>query len=333
MANGERQETAYLAVRVARLYYFQNMTTAAIAAEIGTSRATVSRLLSYALERGLVEIRVHDAQEVSGNLEAAINARYPLRSIQVVPVSAAASEKETLQRVAAHAAAYVNSLVTPSTVIGLAWGTTVAEIADKLLPRHVHGVDVVQLNGSGTGVSFVNTFGESIVSRFAQNYGARAHHFPVPAFFDYADTRTALWREKSIKAIRALQDSASILVFSIGAEATGSYIHTAGYLAEEERKMIHDEGLVGDIATVFFRQDGSWRDVALNARSSGPDLDCFQRAAHSICVVSGKGKIPGLRAALQGGFINELVIDEPSARLLVEQSNPSDPSDQLQAQP
>lgn len=324
MANGDRQETAYMAVRVARLYYFQNMTTAAIAEEIGTSRATVSRLLSFALDRGLVEIRVHDPQEVSGNLETAIAERYQLRSIQVVPVSASSSEKEALQRVAGHAAAYVSSLVAPSTVIGLAWGTTVAEIADRLLPKQVHDVDVVQLNGSGTGINFVNTFGESIVSRFAQNYGARAHHFPVPAFFDYADTRTALWREKSIKSIRALQDSASILLFSIGAEATGSHVHTGGYLSDEERKMIRDEGLVGDIATMFFRQDGSWRDIALNARSSGPDMDCFQRAAHSICVVSGKGKIPGLRAALQGGFINELVIDEPSARLLVEQIRAAD---------
>ena len=35
-----------MAVRVARLYYFQNMTTAAIADEIGTSRATVSRASS-----------------------------------------------------------------------------------------------------------------------------------------------------------------------------------------------------------------------------------------------------------------------------------------------
>ena len=87
---------------------------------------------------------------------------------------------------------------------------------------------------------------------------------------------------------------------------------------------IRRDDVVGDIATVFFRDDGSWRDVALNARSSGPDLDRFQRAAHSICVVSGKGKIPGLRAALLGGFINELVIDEPTARLLVQQLDESE---------
>ncbi|MFX7739883.1 sugar-binding domain-containing protein, partial [Acinetobacter baumannii] len=81
------------------------------------------------------------------------------------------------------------------------------------------------------------------------------HHLPVPAFFDYPETRTALWREKSIKAIRDLQERASILLFSIGAEATGSYIHTAGYLGEEERQILRDEGLVGDIATIFFRAD------------------------------------------------------------------------------
>lgn len=316
MATGDRQDIAASAVRVARLYYFQDMTTAAIAQEMGTSRATVSRLLSYAMEHGLVEIRVHDPNEQSGQLEAAITQRYGLRTIQVVPVASSADSKEILRGVAAQAAAYLNTLIKPSSVIGLAWGNTVAAIADNLVPKRVHDVDVVQLNGSATGVDIVNTFGESIVSRFAQNYGARAHSFPVPAFFDYADTRAALWRERSIKSLRALQDRASILLFSIGVEETGSHVHTGGYLDKQDIRDIRKDRVVGDIATVFFRQDGSWRDVAVNARSSGPDLDRFQRAPHSICVVSGTGKIPGLQAALLGGFINELIIDEPTARAL-----------------
>lgn len=330
MASGEKTEIARAAVRVARLYYFQHLTTAAIAQEIGTSRATVSRLLTYATDNGLVEIRVHDPQGLSGNLEAAITARYRLRSIQVVPVPDAAGERESMQRVAAHAAAYLNTLVQPSTVIGLAWGNTVAAIADKLTPKAMHDVDVVQLNGSGAGAHSVNTFGETLVSRFAQNYGGRARSFPVPAFFDYADTRTALWRERSIRAIRAMQDKASLLLYSIGAAGTGSHVHTGGYLDSQDQLDLHRDGVVGDIATMFFRADGSWRDVALNARSSGPDLDRFAHVAHSICVVSGKGKVPGLRAALRGGFINELLIDEPSARLLMQM--PDDQADAAGAQ-
>jgi DNA-binding transcriptional regulator LsrR (DeoR family) len=202
----------------------------------------------------------------------------------------------------------------------------VAEIANHLVSKPVRDVHVVQLNGSGTGVDIVNSFGESLVSRFAQNYGAKGHTFPVPAFFDYAETRSALWRERSIKAIRALQESASIVLFSIGVKETGSYVHASGYLSKQDVLGIQKEGVVGDIATVFFRGDGSWRDVPLNARSSGPDLDRFQRADHSICVVSGKGKVPGVRAALRGGFINELVIDEPSARLLLDTGEDARPA-------
>jgi DNA-binding transcriptional regulator LsrR (DeoR family) len=320
MTNDRQQDMAHAAVRVARLYHVQNMTTAAIAKEMGTSRATVSRLLSLAMEKGLVEIRIHDPGEASASLASLIKQRFGLRAVQVAPVPERASEQEKLQRVAAQAAAYLNTLVVPSSVIGLAWGNTVAAIAERLAPRPVHAVDVVQLNGSGTGVDIVNTFGESIVARFAQNYGAAAHSFPVPAFFDYADTRTALWRERSIQSIRRLQAKASILLFSIGAMQTNSYIHTAGYLDKNELAAIRKDKVIGDIATVFFRHDGSWRDIALNARSSGPDLDRFGRAAHSICVISGHGKVPALLAALHGGFITDLLIDEPSARRLMQDS-------------
>ena len=315
-----RQDTAQAALRVARLYYIQNMTTAAIADDMGTSRATVSRLLSYAMKNGLVEIRVHDLNAPSDSLETRIQTLYDLAAVQVVPVSDVSSAGETLDRVAAHAAAYLNRLMRPSVVLGLAWGNTVEAIAGHLSPKPVHGVEVVQLNGSGTGVNIVNAFGESIVARFAQNYGARPHTFPVPAFFDYAETRKALWRERSVQGIRALQDRASILLFSIGALETGSHIYTGGFLDKGDLQSIRKEGVAGDIATVFFREDGRWRDVTLNARSSGPDLDRFKRATHSICVVSGRGKLPGLRAALRGGFINEVVIDEPTARALVEDS-------------
>jgi Transcriptional regulator, contains sigma factor-related N-terminal domain len=320
MPSETRQDTVHAALRVARLYYIQNMTTAAIAQDMGTSRATVSRLLSYATKNGLVEIRINDPQAQSASIESVIKRRYGLRTVQVVPVPETASPRESMQRVAMHAAAYLNTLMAPNTVLALAWGHTVEAIAGCLSPKPLHGVEVVQLNGSATGMDIVNTFGESIVARFAQNYGGRAHSFPVPAFFDYPETRQALWRERSVKAIRALQERASIVVYSIGVAETGSHVYTGGYLDRKDMQSIRRQGVVGDIATVFFREDGRWREVSLNARSSGPDLDRFGRAAHSLCVVSGKGKAAALRAALRGGFINELVVDEPTARLLVEEA-------------
>ncbi|HEY1608571.1 MAG TPA: sugar-binding domain-containing protein [Paraburkholderia sp.] len=36
-----------------------------------------------------------------------------------------------------------------------------------------------------------------------------------------------------------------------------------------------------------------------------------------MCVVSGPRKVEGVRGALRGGFIKELIIDEPTARHLL----------------
>ncbi len=46
------------ALRAAQLYYLQDLTMEAIAHELRTSRSSVSRLLSFARESGLVDIQV-----------------------------------------------------------------------------------------------------------------------------------------------------------------------------------------------------------------------------------------------------------------------------------
>jgi DNA-binding transcriptional regulator LsrR (DeoR family) len=74
--------------------------------------------------------------------------------------------------------------------------------------------------------------------------------------------------------------------------------------------------LAGDIATVFFREDGSFDNIPLNERTSGPGLELFQHK-HGLCVVSGLAKVAGLAGALRGGLIRELIVDEPTARALV----------------
>jgi DNA-binding transcriptional regulator LsrR (DeoR family) len=232
------------------------------------SRATVSRLLSYALDRGLVEIRVHDPQQVSGSLEAALAHHYRLRSIQVVPVAAAATDKETLQRVTCHAAAYVNSLVTPGTVIGLAWGTTVAQIADQLLPRHVHDVDVVALNGSAAAPAS-STASANPSSRALPRTTARA---PIPAGAGLLrlsrDAQRAVARKRASRPSATCRNAPPSCSFPSAPKPPAATSIPPATWAKTSARSCGEDGLVGDIATVFFRADGSWRDVAFNAATA-----------------------------------------------------------------
>ena len=156
--------------------------------------------------------------------------------------------------------------------------------------------------------------------RFSENYSARAHLFPVPTFFDYAETKQALWKEGSIKRILDLQNQADLLLYSIGAVNAGipSHVYSSGYLTNSDYKALDQYKIAGDIATVFFKEDGSFENIPMNNRASGPGLDMF-RQKFGICVVSGLAKVRGLHAALKGKLMSELIVDEPTARALIDE--------------
>ncbi|MFI1963133.1 sugar-binding transcriptional regulator [Streptomyces pathocidini] len=306
------------AVRAVRMHYFQGMTMEAIARETGTSRSTVSRLIGYARSTGLIEFRLHLPDEHVPGMERRIGKEYGVTA-HVVPVPDTASELERLEKTAAVAAQVLNGLFGSNMVLAVAWGTTTEAVSRRLLPKPTHHARIVQLNGAGltraTGLGYVS----EILARFGRNYAAPVEHFPVPAFFDYADTKRALWRERSVRRILDLQLGADVALFGIGA-ATGdvpSHVYRAGYLDDAELRELREEGVAGDIATVFFRADGSHDGIALNERASGPDLSALRRVRSRICVVSGESKLPGLRAALRGGLLTDLVLDDGTAAKLV----------------
>jgi DNA-binding transcriptional regulator LsrR (DeoR family) len=308
-----------LAVKVARLYYYQGFTTERIAQELGLSRPKVSRLLTYARQAGLIEIRVHDPEAQPQEIEREIQDRFHIPAVKVVTVPLNSDEDEWLRCVATFAAKYLNNLIHSEMVVGLAWGTTTDAISRHLTPKRCMHVDIVQLNGSGNVYSMNNFYIGDIYTRFALNYGGRAHLFPVPAFFDRRESKEAMWHERSIRRLLELATRADLLVYSIGSPSARvpSYVYAGGFLEPRDLEELDRAGVVGDIATVFYRFDGTYDQIPLNARASGPDLSLFKRAKHALCIVSGSGKVVGLRAALRGGLMSELIVDEPTARALL----------------
>ena len=313
------QEKTALAIQAARMYYYQNMTSEAIAHELNLSRSTISRLLTYAKSAGLVDIRILDPFEHPQFLEKKITDHFPVKRVHVVAVPDIAGEAEWLARVAQYTANYLNSIFDSNMVLGIAWGTTISDVSKHLLPKATHHSQIVQLNGAGNTNTMGIEYASEIIVRFAQNYQAVANLFPVPTFFDFAATKQALWKERSIRRLLDLQSKADLLLYSIGAVNAGipSQVYSGGYLEKFDYLELKKYHVVGDIATVFFREDGSFNEIPINERASGPNLELFQNK-RGICVVSGLAKVRGLAGALNGHLVDELIIDEPSARALVE---------------
>ncbi len=308
------------AVQVARLYYEQGLTTEAIAVELRLSRPKVSRLLSHARKSGLVEIRIHDPEGEAQGLEARLQARYPFLQPQVVSVPMGSGEAVWAERTATAAASLLSSLLQPGMRVGLAWGNTMNAVSRALVPRTVAELTFVQLNGSANAVDFVSGFVTETILRFAHNFSARAHLFPVPTFFDDPATKQAMWRERSVRHVLDIQAQADILLYSVGSHTahTPSHVYSAGFLAPGDLDTLSIEGAVGDIATVFYRADGSHQGLSLNARASGPDLSLITRVREPVCVVSGLGKVAALHAALQGQLMHRLIVDEVTAQAVLD---------------
>ncbi|WP_420594891.1 sugar-binding transcriptional regulator [Deinococcus sp.] len=313
-------DPAVSAVQVARLYFYQGLTTGQIAAELGLSRPRVSRLLTLARRSGLVEIRIHDPAEHPQALEAQLRGRFPGLAPHVVDVPPGSSEALSLERVAAYSAKLLNQTLQPGQTVGLAWGNTLDAISRALTPRALPEVTFVQLNGSANAQEFVSGFVADTLLRFARNYAGRAHLFPVPTFFDNPETKRLMWQERSVRHVLDLQERAEVLLYSLGSRQSQapSHVYTAGYLGASDQAELDAQGVVGDLATVFYRADGSSWGIPLNERASGPDLARVQAARQTICVVAGVGKARALHAALRGKLAQTLVVDEHAARAVLE---------------
>lgn len=307
------------ALRAAQMYYLQDLTMDAIARELRTSRSTVSRLLSSARETGLVQIEIRNPLDTGPELEGLIRQRHNV-DVHVVPVLETLNEAETLDRVALQAARTIGPLVDSNAIIGVAWGSTLSAVSRHLTRKITHDSVIVQLNGAGNMHTTGLTYASDIMRRFGTAYGARVEQFPVPAFFDHAATKTAMWSERSVQRILALQSKMGIAIFGVGSVHADfpSHVYAGGYLDEADLNILAASDVVGDVATVFFRGDGSSDGIVLNERSTGPSLAQLRQVRRRICVVSGESKVNGLRGALAAGLATDLILDEGTARRLVE---------------
>jgi DNA-binding transcriptional regulator LsrR (DeoR family) len=312
----EREQQDVL--RAASMYYLQDLKMDVIARHLGTSRSTVSRLLKRARDTGLVEITLRPATSRAPGLARSISSAFGVETY-VVPVPDSATDLERLDQVATTGAKLLGTWFDSDMVLGLAWGTTLAAVSRHLAPKPTRGAAVVQLNGAANMRTSGIEYASDLISGFGTAFGAAVHHFSVPAFFDFPDTKAAMWRERSVRRVLEMQRRADIAVFSVGALAAAvpSHVYSAGYLDEADVRVLLDEGVVGDVCTVFLRGDGSWQDIPLNARATGPTPVELARIPRRVCVVAGDAKVPPLLAALRAGVVTDLVVDEATATALL----------------
>lgn len=303
-----------LLYQVAELYFVQGMTMSTVAERLDVSRSTVSRMLVEAKERGIVTVSLRLPDRPSDRLSRRMNAVFGV-STHIAGTTRGARTTQRLESVARYAANLLTEWVTEGSVVGVAWGTTTSTVATHLPQTDAREVTVVQLNGAAGPRSTGVGTSTPVLSTMARAFNAQLYPFPTPAFFDHEQTRTLLWQESSVRRILAVRSAAQIAVFSVGAfqGPVLSQVYSEGHLSRETLRSLHENHVVGDMCTVFIREDGSYADIDLNRRASGPTPADLARIPRRMCVVSGSHKVRGVIGALRSGAVTDLVIDDLTA--------------------
>lgn len=305
--------------QAASRYYIQGETMDAIAKQLGLSRSTVSRLLKDARASGLVRITLADHTGSRSPLAGALVKTFGVR-VHLMTVRDSLSDYRRFDQVARLAGRLLSEAVADQCTIGIAWGVTASAVVRYLQPKPLVGSTVVQLNGGtnqwGSGIPYVGEILQSVCDAFS----SRVVYFPVPAFFDYAETKSAMWRERSVQNVVGLQRRTDVAVFGVGClrARVPSHVYSAGYLDDDDKRALSADGVVGDVATVLLREDGSWKDIGFNERASGLTPAELARVPRRFCVVADPSRAAAVVGALRAGTTTDLVIDNATALAVLE---------------
>lgn len=300
----------FLALEVARRYYVDGQSKSEIGERMGLSRFRVARLLDRARDNGWVRIEIDAPADVDAKLSDAVQREFGLRHAVVVLPQASSGARSD---VAAAASRFLQDVLSPRDLLGLAWSRSVAGAVDQL--TKVPHCPVVQLTGA---LPDADPDGSSIelVRRFAGISGAAAYFYYAPMIFTSPGAAAVMKQQPDVARAIAMLPQVTVAAVAIGAWAPGaSTVYDA--LAAQERQSLAAEGVVGEISGVLVDGHGQPFPAPLDERLLCASATDLAAVPHVIALAYGADRAEAVSAALRTGLLETIIIDRTIAEALV----------------
>jgi DNA-binding transcriptional regulator LsrR (DeoR family) len=311
MQNNYSDEQLRLA---ARLYYVDGLGQSEVARFAKVSQAKVSRLLAVARERDIVRISVAEYEPRNHTLERSLRKRFGLSAVAVIKTSESATAEDARRAVGHFGAPLVAALLPPKSVVAIAGGRTIRELVQDLPENKERRLTVVQAMGSID--STVSTEDALELGRMlARRSGGSFLALNAPAFVPDRETRDAFLKLAQIHSVRERLARANVAIVGVGT-LTNSAFAARNVLSPRDMEELASCGAVGEICGRFYDQSGrecdsQWRDRVLSI-----DLEQIRQIPQVIGVVAGGDRSAAIAAAIRGGLLKALVIDDTVASFL-----------------
>lgn len=301
---------------ICNLYYEANMTQSEIAQKFSTTRFKISKMLSDAKEKKIVEIIIHSTYEHNLALEADLKDSFDLKDVIVLDNSHSPNE-DVLPFLGELGAKYLDSIIKENSIIGVAWGKALSNIIKNVHPSKKFHITVTQLMGSAAKNNPLTDSSELII-KLANSYDGKYQFIYAPMYIGNAYAKKALVHEPVINDTLFLASKSDIILTGIGTiDSIFSSSLWSNYFVKNEEKTALDLGAVGCICGHIYDINGCELDLDLNKKLIGIDLNSLHHTKYTVAVASGKFKAQAILGALRGKHINVLITDSSTAEKVI----------------
>jgi DNA-binding transcriptional regulator LsrR (DeoR family) len=312
--NGDREDARLDdAARAGWLYYVAGNTQDDIADKLGISRQSAQRLVSLAVSKKLIKVRLDHPIASCMALAEVLTKRYDLKYCDVVPSDPASTS--TVLGVAEAAAAYLERILRSPTPLVLALGTgrTIRASVNQLPPMDCPQHKIVSLVGNIAPDGSASFF--DVITKISEIVKAPHFPMPVPVVASTVEEKTVLLDLKPVQHVCNLAKRADVTMVGVGSLDDKAPLFVDGFITRAELRALRKAGAVGEIVGWAYGRDGQILAGLTNERVVSVPIGKVGSAT-VIGAAMGPSKLAAIRAALIGRLISGLITDEATAKAL-----------------
>jgi DNA-binding transcriptional regulator LsrR (DeoR family) len=308
------QSQLNLATKAAWLSYVGGYTQGQVAKRLNVSTAKANRLIAYAHANNVVKIFIEGEIVECVELEEKIISTFNLSSCTVVPNID--DELDEFNAIGTVGASFLHQLFKQSknTVIGIGKGRTLSSVVEHLPHVHTHNLKFASVSGGLTRRYSTNPF--DVIHRIAERTHSEAYFLPVPYMAKDKQEKDMLLSQQSVIQMLDFAKTASVYIVGIGSIESNSHVHETGLIEEKTWQIMVEKNAVGDFMGEFMDEQGKHIIDKANLLSLGLSTQDI-KDKQVIAIVGGRKKGIATLAALKTNTITDLIINEKSAKQLV----------------
>jgi DNA-binding transcriptional regulator LsrR (DeoR family) len=335
MARFKSEDRLRKKVYCVQLYYGKypglqkSLTQADIAKRLGVSNSQVSQLLREAQQEGIIEVSLNAprALQLEGEL-VMLYGRYGLRQSRVAVVAGNSEEIAAMDAIGSVAAQYLETYLKPKMRVGISGGRTIGKMTEHLHAGKLKDLSIFPLESRGPITVSANTLTAIIAGKCDGQ--VKAYALPVPTLTNGSLEETTkiieyLLSLDSIAEVYEGMRNLDVAIIGISClSAPNSKKWTAEYYGVDTSLIENlSQKAVGNTLWQFFDKQGNIVESDLHKRTITIPMaqlaEMRRDANKEVIVLAGTiDKVPAIRGAILGGFIDTLITDINAAEALVE---------------